>query len=183
VTLRALVVLIGLAVFAAFHFEWLPYRPVAGRIYVTFPESVDIEVGAPVVYRGVEVGRVERKGLRQPSATGPASVELTLAFETEDLALRRDDGFAVEGAGILGTPHVRVLVAEEPSPELPDGSRVAGMPSLRARATDSAGDFLRRAGESARDTGLRWYESLAGDDAESDAPHSRQGDDPPKSQP
>ncbi len=181
--LRALVVVAALGVWAAFHYEWLPYRPVTTRIYVTFPHEVDVEVGAPVVYRGVPVGRVEAKGLRQAETAGPAQVQLTLAFDSEEVVLRRDDRFVVDGAGILGTPHVRVEVADDLSPPLPSGSRVAGVPDLSARVSEKAGEALRKMGESARETGQRVLDQLLGTPGNGDAAPSREGTASPKSAP
>lgn len=166
-------VLVALAAAAAFYFGWLPYRPAASRVYVSFPQPVAIEVDAPVVYKGLAIGRVSGIRLSQPTPEEPAEVELELAIESRDVVLRSDDLFVYQSGGLIGEAKIEVAVAHHPSAPLPADARVDGVPSLEDRIGDTAGEAVRRLGEAAREAGERIMGSLTGSS-------EAEGSDPPQ---
>ncbi len=109
------------------------------RVHVVFEESVAIERGAPVMYQGVVVGEVEAVSLWQESPDRPARVELTLAIEDPEVTLREADLFQVSSRLVGGATAVQITPSPDPSPPLAPGARVAGVPPLATRVSESVG--------------------------------------------
>jgi ABC-type transporter Mla subunit MlaD len=128
----------------------LPCRPVGPDLRVTWQETVDIEVGAAVRYRGVAIGEVISISLLQTSADAPAAVELGLRIDPQ-VSLRRRDTFEIASDGLLGDAYVAVSPAREPSEPLPPGARVAGTPPIATRVRESADAVIESLGELARE--------------------------------
>jgi ABC-type transporter Mla subunit MlaD len=100
------------------------------EVHVAFEQPVEIEEGAPVVYHGVEIGKVSGVTLRQASPEAPGLVALTLAIENDEITLREKDRFEVASSGLLGEAIVRITPSPEPSAPIPSGATVRGVPPL-----------------------------------------------------
>lgn len=122
----------------------------AFRLTVTFPGPVEVETGAEVRYQGVWVGSVSEIALRQPSATEPALVEISLEIDDAELTLREADVFEIVSDGLLGDSYVRITPAPEASPALAPGATVAGLSPLATRVRESAADALEALAELAK---------------------------------
>jgi ABC-type transporter Mla subunit MlaD len=160
----------------------LPYRPAASRIYVNFPQPVAIEVGAPVVYKGLAIGRVSEIRLSQPTPEEPAAIQLELAIESRDVVLRADDLFVYQSGGLIGEAKIEVAVPHHSSAPLPADAQVDGVPSLEDRISERAGEAVRRLGEAAREAGERIMGSFTGS-SEAEEPEPPHDEEPTASPP
>jgi ABC-type transporter Mla subunit MlaD len=127
-----------------------PPRPDV-RVAWAAPVEVDVEVGAPVRYQGVPIGEVVSVSLLQTDAHAPAQVELGLAIDDPDVALREGDVFEIESDGFLGSSYVAITPTPGPSDPLPHGARVAGTPPLVTQMRESADAMIESLGDLARE--------------------------------
>jgi ABC-type transporter Mla subunit MlaD len=131
------------------------------EIHVSFVGPVEIEEGSPVIYQGVEIGRVSAISLSQESPQRPANVTLTLAITSSDVRLREGDRFEISSAGLLRDNVVRVTPAPEESPPLANGATVAGVPPVVTRLTESLGSAVDAVSEAASEKARRALEVIA----------------------
>jgi hypothetical protein len=111
----------------------------------TYPGDVDVERGSPVLYQGVQIGRVHSIALRQEEPREAAVIEVTLEVNEPAVVLREDDRFHL--ATHRGLSVIEIEPWPERSPPLPAGSRVAGVPRLVTRVEDSVGAAIESIGE------------------------------------
>ena len=132
---------------------------------VTFPGEATLEVGAPIRYQGVDVGRVTGIQLGQSDPERPARVEIRCAIDDPEVTVRRDDLIEIASDGLLGENYLRITPTPEPSPAVPPGSTVAGVPPLVTRVRESAEETLESLESFARDKAGEFLDALSGDEA------------------
>ena len=146
-------------------------------LHVTFPEPVDIDEGARVMYQGIAVGRVECIALRQEAPDEPALVEITLSISDPEVTIREADRIHLTAQGVPGTASVQIQPSPELSPPLEPGATVTGIPPLVTRVQQSLGAAIDALGELASEKAREVLERLADSLEELE---EREGEAPPE---
>ena len=131
------------------------------ELEVHFAGRVEIEPGAPVVYQGVEIGEVLETTLSQASPSSPAEVTLRLGITNQEVTLRQNDVFEVVSGGLLSARIVRITPFVGESPPLEPGARVAGVPPLVTRVSDSLAEAVDSVSQLAAEKAQEALEALA----------------------
>lgn len=131
------------------------------HLTVTFPDSPPLEVGSLVRYQGVPVGGITEVTLVQGSPDQPGQVELGVVIDESEIVLRQGDVFEVASDGVTGDSYLRIIPAEQTSPPLAAGARVAGRPPLADRVVETTEEALARLGVLARKQADLLVESLS----------------------
>jgi phospholipid/cholesterol/gamma-HCH transport system substrate-binding protein len=109
--------------------------------FVHFQQSVSgLEVGAPVKYNGVTVGRVESVGLN-PKDVSEARVEVSL---DEDTPVKKDTKAVLNLQGITGLKFIELIEGSQASPRLEEGGVIPAERSTLDMLSDSAGGIVRK---------------------------------------
>jgi ABC-type transporter Mla subunit MlaD len=148
-------------------------------VHVIFPGNVGIEEGAPVLYQGLVIGKVEAISLHQDSPESPAQIRLTLAISDPDVTLREQDAFHVTSGIALAKPSLRIVPSPEPSPPLESGATVAGVPPLVTRVGESVDTAIEALTELAAETAQQVLEEIS----KSLEEHRREAPSPPRAEP
>ncbi len=117
-----LLILVGVGLFAGL-ILWLKGLNPANRSFEVIADFVTIngvQVGSPVRYRGVTVGRIARIS---PGANG---VEVRIDISPADLTIPRDSDLTVNQSGLLGETVLDILPRKEIAP-----GAIAGKPLER----------------------------------------------------
>ncbi|UBF23741.1 MlaD family protein [Kovacikia minuta CCNUW1] len=113
-----LLILLGLGLFAGL-ILWLRGLSLGTRSYkaiVDFANIAGMEVGAPVRYRGVTVGKITQ------TRPGPNGVEVEIEIAPADLIIPRDSIVEASQSGLLGSTSIQIL------PRKPLAGTVAAKP-------------------------------------------------------
>jgi ABC-type transporter Mla subunit MlaD len=104
------------------------------RIVVTeLPAAPGIKEGSQVIFRGIEIGRVERLTLEH------SGVRLALRIGRPDAPLRAGDRVALRPLGIFGEVAVHIVPGPASAPALGDSATLAAVPpDTLASARDAA---------------------------------------------
>jgi phospholipid/cholesterol/gamma-HCH transport system substrate-binding protein len=129
-----LLILFGLAVFAAFIFLLGNFSFRSGyTLYVDYDFSGNIQAGAPVKVSGIKVGKVkevEFRGGQVDPATG-RRVQVRVEVWVEDRirdAVRQDAEFFVNTSGVLGEQYLEIVPGDDyQRPALAEGAVVRGV--------------------------------------------------------
>jgi ABC-type transporter Mla subunit MlaD len=133
VLLGFLVVLALLIVVAATLRLREPGGPV---LYADFPAAAGLRVGAPVSFRGIDVGHVTH------IAFVPGGVRLTMKLIRDDVPLQQDDKVRVQPLGIFGDVGLELVPSPGEAPPLASESVLPGIGEdsamVRQRAVQEA---------------------------------------------
>jgi phospholipid/cholesterol/gamma-HCH transport system substrate-binding protein len=129
-----LLILFGLAVFAAFIFLLGNFSFSSGyTIYADYNFSGNIQAGAPVKVSGIKVGKVKEVtflGGQVDRATG-RRVQVRVEVWVEDRirdAVRQDAEFFINTSGVLGEQYLEIVPGDDyKRPALADGAVVRGV--------------------------------------------------------
>jgi phospholipid/cholesterol/gamma-HCH transport system substrate-binding protein len=93
------------------------------RIVVTeVPAAPGLKEGAQVLFRGIEIGRVERIALAH------SGVRLALRIQRPDSPLRAGDRVALRAVGLFGDVAVEIVPGPGSAPVLGDSATLAAVP-------------------------------------------------------
>ena len=128
-------------------------------VYVELPTAGHLKEGAPVLFGGIDIGRVQRLTLLH------SSVRLELLIQRADAPLQAGDRVAVDPIGIFGDETVVIMPGTGKDRPLRDGD------SLRAAAPDPPSpmrDALARAIK--EELAERWHLALDSTNGDKTAP-------------
>jgi phospholipid/cholesterol/gamma-HCH transport system substrate-binding protein len=104
-----LLILVGLGLFAGL-ILWLRGIGLGNRsfrIYFDFPNIAGLEVGAPVRYRGVAVGKITQ------TRPGPNGVEVEAEISPADLIIPRNVKVEASQSGLLGSTSIEIVPTQQ----------------------------------------------------------------------
>ena len=90
--------------------------------YVTLASADDLKVGAPVRFRGIEIGVVQKLVLQH------AGVRAELLIQLPDAPVQSNDGVAVSSVGLFGDHAVEIIPASFDGLPLRDGDTLHAAP-------------------------------------------------------
>jgi len=96
------------------------------NIRVVFNFTVGLEVGAPVRYAGVQVGRVQKIDLLHSHDKKGVDRVIVLAQINPAIKVRRDSIASIKTSGLMGGPYLEIRPGSPSSPVLGKGEQLLG---------------------------------------------------------
>ena len=95
-------------------------------IVVVFNFTVGLEVGAPVRYAGLQVGRVQEIDLLNSLDEDGVDRVIVLAQINPAIKVRRDSIASIKTSGLMGGPYLEIRPGSSTSPVLDEGEQLMG---------------------------------------------------------
>ena len=125
-------IILGLALLVLFIFaigDLSTYFQPGYRLHVLFSSAIGITKGSPVLYAGVEVGKVQQVNIvRRPEEIRP-HIELLVRLPTS-IRIREDDKAVISTFGLLGEKHLEITPGPGEGTILGPDSQLVGQPPV-----------------------------------------------------
>ena len=96
------------------------------NVHVVFNFTVGLEVGAPVRYAGLQVGRVQEIDLLNSLDEEGVDRVIVLAQINPSIKVRRDSTASIKTSGLMGGPYLEIRPGSSTSPVLGEGEQLMG---------------------------------------------------------
>ncbi len=96
------------------------------NVRVVFNFTVGLEVGAPVRYAGLQVGRVKEIDLLNSLDEEGVDRVIVLAQINPSIKVRRDSIASIKTSGLMGGPYLEIRPGSSSSPVLKEGEQLMG---------------------------------------------------------
>jgi len=96
------------------------------NVRVVFNFTVGLEIGAPVRYAGLQVGRVQEIDLLNSLNEDGVDRVIVLAQINPSIKVRRDSIASIKTSGLMGGPYLEIRPGSSSSPVLGEGEQLMG---------------------------------------------------------
>lgn len=116
-------------------------------IYVDYPNTGQMEVGAPVRVTGVKVGKIKAIKLMQgklnPNAKTKTMVRIKLRIFSKNLAMiHKDAEFFIASEGLLGQKYIEIAPGSLSQPKAKPGEIFKGVPPMALKDFTASADSI-----------------------------------------